>query len=190
MSSKVIKRGFRKPSKSYKKDTKEEEDLIGSLTSKVEEELQSQGVQAFDNSNVMEDYLELPNDLTEVESKELGKYFTTFTNQKLYVRGLIWQSGALIRELNAKLDFIRADVYAMLPAKTSIKEKELALLTNKNARELLDKVNFIQEKHRMLETYLDNLIDAIVCISREITRRESDWQMSNREDNINNKRRR
>ena len=189
MPKKVIRRGFKRETKSYKEEP-EAPEVLGSLVTKVEDELLGQGVQAFDNSNVMEEYLELPQDLTEVESKELGKYFTTFTNQKLYVRGLVWQSGALLREINSKLDYIRADVYAMLPVKTSVKEKELALLNNNKAKALLEKSNFIQEKYSMLETYLDNLIDAITCISREITRRESDWNISNREDNINNKKRR
>lgn len=190
MAKKVLQRGFKKKStKSYKEEP-EAPEVLGSIVERVEDELMEQGVQAFDNSNVMEDYLELPEDLTIVESKELGKYFTTFTNQKLYVRGLIWQSGAILKEINSKLDYIRNDIYATLPVKMSVKEKELALLNNNKAKALLEKSNFIQEKYNMLDIYLDNLIDAITCISREITRRESDWNNEAREDNINKKKRR
>lgn len=192
MAKKVLRRGFKQSTTSYKEEPKVEESIVstlGGLVEQVEEELSEQGVKAFDNSNVMVDYLELPEDLTIVESRELGRYFTTFTNQKLYVRGLIWQSGAILKEINSQLDYIRNEVYADLPVKMSVKEKELALLNNTTAKQLLDKCNFIQEKFNMLNTYLDNLIDAITCISREITRRESDWNNNQREDNINKKRR-
>lgn len=163
---------------------------IGGLADKVEKDLSKQGVRSFTNDNVIEDYLQLPSDLTNVSSRDLGRYFTTFTNQKLYVRSILWKCGAVLREINSDIDLIRTNIYATLPSKTSVKEKELALLQSSKAKELIKKYNYFQEKHSMLETYLDNLIDAITCISREITRRESDWQDSSREDNVNNKRRR
>lgn len=164
-----------------------------SILDTVERELRNEGIVPFDNENIMEDYLRLPADITEVPSKDLGRYFNTLTKQKLWVRTLLGRTGALLRELEEELDDIRDRVYSQLPAKMSVKEKELKLRSDERgsnrAVELLQQVALIQEKRKMLLDYLDNLVDAIFNISREISRRESDWNDEIRENSIDRKRR-
>jgi vacuolar-type H+-ATPase subunit I/STV1 len=164
-----------------------------SLLERVENELKHEGIVPFDNSDIMNEYLRLPADLTEVESKELGKYFNTFTKQKMYCRTLLGRTSALLRELTEELDEIKDKVYSELPTKMSVTEKKLKLRSHKRygekASRLLEKVALLEEKRNMLEDYLENLIDGIFNISREISRRESDWNDDIRENSINNKRR-
>lgn len=160
-----------------------------SILDTVERELKDDGIILFDNENILEDYLRLPADITEVPSKDLGRYFNTFTKQKMWVRTLLGRTGALLRELEEELDDIRDKVYSQLPAKMSVKEKELKLRSDERAIELLQKVAIMQEKRKILLDYLDNLVDAIFNISREISRRESDWNDETRENSIDRKRR-
>ncbi len=164
-----------------------------SILDQVERDLKRDGIVLFDNENILKDYLRLPADITEVPSKDLGRYFNTMTKQKMWVRTLLGRTGALLRELEEELDDIRDKVYSQLPAKMSIKEKELKLRSGERygerAIELLQKVAVMQEKRKILVEYLDNLVDAIFNISREISRRESDWNDETRENSIDRKRR-
>lgn len=162
-----------------------------SLLDEVEKELKKEGIIPFDDSDILQDFLRLPADLTEEHSKNLGRYFNTFTKQKMYCRTLLGRTRALLRELTEELDEIRDKVYSNLPVKMSVKEKELKLRSHdkygERATELLNDVAKLQEKQNMLGIYLDNLIDGIFNISREISRRESDWNDETRENSINNK---
>ncbi len=164
-----------------------------SILDQVERDLKRDGIVLFDNENILKDYLRLPADITEVPSKDLGRYFNTMTKQKMWVRTLLGRTGALLRELEEELDDIRGKVYSQLPAKMSVKEKELKLRSDERygerAIELLQKVAVMQEKRKILLDYLDNLVDAIFNISREISRRESDWNDETRENSIDRKRR-
>jgi hypothetical protein len=155
----------------------------------IEEELEKDGITLFGNDNVAENYLVLPKDITEEDSKELGKYFNAFTQQKMWTRTLIGRLAATIRDKQRGLDDIKSEVFSSLPAKLSVKEKELKFQTDKRARKVLDDLFLLQEKLNMLSDYLENLVDGIFNISREISRRSSDWNDDRREDNIGKKRR-
>lgn len=176
----VIQKGFTPKVDDVVKESRKELALTGkTLLDTVEESLEEDGITLFDNSDITEDYLRLPADITEEQSRELGKYFNAFTKQKMWVRTLLGRTKALLREKKDLLDDIKDRVYQSLPAKMSVTEKELRLRSDerdgKKASALLKDLAFLEEKVHMLEDYLDNLVDAIVCISREITRRESDW---------------
>lgn len=194
----LLKKG--KIQRGFKPDTKEvpiSEDELStseeSILDTVEGELQRDGIVPFDNKNILQDYLRLPADITEETSQDLGRYLNTFTKQKMWTRTLLGRTGAMLRELNEELDDIRDRVYGQLPAKMSVKEKELKLRSNERdgerACEILEDVAVLEEKKKMLSDYLENLVDGIFIISREISRRESDWNDEMRENNIDKKRR-
>src|SRR3712207_1901340 len=106
----------------------------------------------------------------------------------MYCRTLLGRTSALLRELTEELDDIRDKIYSNLPVKMSVKEKELKLRSHEQygerATELLNEVAVMQEKQNMLNIYLENLIDGIFNISREISRREADWGDHKRENSI------
>lgn len=155
----------------------------------IEEELEDDGITLFNNDNVVENYLVLPKDITEEESQDLGRYFNAFTQQKMWTRTLIGRLSATVKDKQRSLDGLKAEVFSGLPAKLSVKEKELKFQTDERGREVLDELFMLQEKLNMLSDYLENLVDGIFNISREISRRSSDWDDDKRADNISKKRR-
>lgn len=185
----TTQRGFNPAPKRPTIELDEDED---SLLTKVEGELSEQGIHLFDNENVVDEYLRLPADITEITSQELGRYFNAFTQQKLWTRTLLGRTSAVLREEEDKLDEIRDRVYSQLPAKMSIKEKELKIrsdeLDGMEATEFLKQIAIMQEKRKMLFDYLDSLVDGIMCISREITRRQDDYNDLKRGDNMDKRR--
>lgn len=161
-----------------------------SLSDRVEEELEEQGITLFDNDNILTEYLRLPADITEVESRELGKYFTSFTQQKMWTRTLLGRASAMLKELNDSLDSVRGRVYSTLPTKMSVKEKELKVKSDSpEVLKYMQDISFYEEKKRMLVDYLDNLTDALFCISREVSRREYDFGDDKRDGNLGKRRR-
>lgn len=153
-----------------------------SILDTVERELKDDGIILFDNENILEDYLRLPADITEVPSKDLGRYFNTLTQQKVWVRTLLSRVCIMIRELENELDDIRYSIYSELPIKMSVKEKELQL--QGNAKEQLERLNILESKKLMLSNYLESLTDVLFVVSREVTRRESDWNEDKRDNSI------
>ena len=160
-----------------------------SVSEIVEQELADEGIVLFNNDNVVEDYLQLPADLTEVTSQELGRYFNAFTQQKMYVRTVIGRISAIVREKDNDMNVLRAEVYSSFNAKVSQKEKELQFQSDPRVQEQVKELFNYEEKLRMASDYLDGLIDGITLISREISRRESDWNDDRRSDNIGKKHR-
>lgn len=156
----------------------------------VEEDLlNEEGIVLFENDNVVEEYLQLPADITELPSQELGRYFNAFTQQKMYVRSVLGRLSAVVRERNNSLNDLRVQVFSSLPQKTSMKEKEIIFSALPEAKEELSSLFIYEEKYKMVSDYLESLIDAITLVSREISRRESDWNDNKREENISKKRR-
>ena len=156
-----------------------------SILDTVERELKNEGIVLFDNESILEDYLRLPVDITEVPSRDLGRYFNTLTQQKVWVRTLLSRVCIMIRELENELDDIRYSTYSELPIKMSIKEKELQL--QGNAKEQLERLNILESKKLMLSNYLESLTDVLFVVSREVTRRESDWNEDKRDNSIHRK---
>jgi hypothetical protein len=158
-----------------------------SLLDRIENELDSDGVKLFGNDNVDVDYLALPQDITETPSQELGRYLNAFTQQKMWTRTLIGRVSAMAKEERKKIDQIRDRVYSNLPVKMAVKEKELKLSNMDEAKDVQGKLDFYQQKLEILGDYLENIVDAIFNISREITRRNSDYDDENRVHNTGNK---
>ena len=177
-----IQRGFQPEHKEEIAEVKESE---GTILDVVEKELAKDGIIPFDNANVLDDYLKLPSDITEVHSRDLGRFFNTFTQQKVWVRTNLSRVVILSKELESDLDNIRQNVYAELPVKMSVKEKELQL--RDKAEDLIHQINIVNSKKIMLSDYLDSLIDILFVISREVTRRSDDFKDDSRENSIERK---
>ena len=63
-----------------------------SFLDSIEDDLSSRGVVFFDNEtglNINEEYLQLPREITEVTSRDLGEYLNAFTQQKVYLRTVL-----------------------------------------------------------------------------------------------------
>jgi hypothetical protein len=172
-----------------KKTVKKKPDEELSMLESIEEDLENDGIKLFTNENVDNPYLQLPRDITEEESSDLGRYFNAFTQQKMWTRTLIGRVSANIRESKEIMDKLKSDVFMQLPVKMSVKEKELHFRASEKAEEFLDDLTVAEERLNLLSDYLHNLEDGIFNISREISRRSHDWDDDKREENIGKKRR-
>lgn len=175
---------LRKPKMSEHKEQPKQNSSENEILDEVDEFLKENSIVSFDKNNIVEEYLILPQFLTDVESRELGRFFHTFTQQKLWVRTVYSRMNALLMSYQAKLDNRKAIIYSKLPARMSVTEKELSLQGDKEAREILDEINKLKIRVDVLKHYLDNLVDGIFDISREITRRGGDFDDDKRNDRI------
>lgn len=156
---------------------------------KIVEELITKGVHMFTNDSVDDEYLMLPPHLDDLPSNELGRYLHTFTQQKIWVRTITSHVGAMLREKEEAFIPIKARIFSEQDKKLSITEKELKLFVDDEAKEKIVDIKYLEEKCEMLNSYMENLIDGIFSISREISRREGDFKDSQRVDSVGNKRR-
>lgn len=171
--------------KRKKKVELEEVKSDGSILDVIDDYMEKNEVVSFTNDNMDKEYLILPVYLDEVQSRELSRYFHTFTKQRIWVRTLLSRVGALLREKNVELNKKKDEEFSKWPQRMSITEKELKLYHNPETALIMDELAVIQEKYNMLKDYMDNLEDAIFNISREVTRRGVDFESNRREDNIN-----
>lgn len=182
-----MKRKVKKPVPSQK--DVEEINKEDSLLDRIESELEKDGIVMFNNDTVDVDYLQLPAHLDSAPSNELGRYLHTFTQQKIWARTLRERVKILMRDENEKLITTKERIFSAQPLKMSITEKELKLYSDPNAVPILERLKLIEEKYSMLSSYIENLVDGIFDISREISRREGDFGESSRLESVNNKRR-
>lgn len=163
------------------------------LMDKLTHELEEQGVPRFTpvdiggSLNIDADYLSLPSDLTEVPSRELGKYLNAFTQNKAYMRTLYnWQEMMTEEKKREYYDEYAPVYHDITKENPKASERSKELLCN-NCEEV--KVKFLEYKDQKLKlSMLANTIasydEIIFLISREITRRSSDWQEETRINNL------
>lgn len=150
----------------------------------IKNDLEHNGVTLFTGDDIDAEYLKLPAMLTDVHSRDLGNYFNSFTKQKMYCRTLQGEARALVRDIERDLDDIRLDIYRSLATKMSIKEKEMHVQEHATAAELMRQADYYRSKLQILTDYISSIEDAIVNVSREITRRENDMEEHRRGGNL------
>lgn len=74
------------------------------LIDKIESQLSQEGVTPFSNENIERDYLKLPRYLDELPAAEIGRYLHATVQQRVYVRTLISQTRAYLREAQSQLN--------------------------------------------------------------------------------------
>lgn len=160
--------------------------------SRVEEELTNEGVVFWDaelgNLNVDSEYLSLPYDITEVSSRELGKYLNAFTQQKLFLRTLLGRIDCVVKELRMEYYSLSSDMYKKLTdRKISETAKERMLMTYMDTEEhghIYSKYLDSVEKKSLIELSIANIEDAIFLLSREVSRRTGDFKDESRLEGI------
>ena len=174
-----------------KKKVNPKELLQKSYTDKIQEELETRGVRFSEPENTLnidEDYLVLPNDITEVTAKSLGQYLNAFTQQKMYMRTLVGWCSCLIEDARRKYMEVAIDHYRKANVtKMSEKAKDTEVNNHPDVLPLYNSYKDLQMKKNVLDLQLSNLEDGIFLISREISRRDSDFGSENRSINVNNR---
>ena len=175
--------------KQNKKQKINPRELHKSYLDKIEDGLTSDGVVFFDNTdklNINEDFLTLPPLITEVTSRELGEFLNAFTQQKMYLRTLLGRTELMLEE--AKRSYITAsetNYKALSNGKLSETAKERLINSDEKVKPLYyEYVDWLKRKD-ILEYNILNIEDALFMISREVTRRNADFDEENRNYNVN-----
>lgn len=154
---------------------------------KIEDELKAQGVLLMDtdNLNIDREYLVLPKNLTDITTRDLGEMLNAFTQQKIFQRTVMGRLELVIESAERRYYNASALMYEEY-SKSKMSEKAKERLINqdpevKKAHEFLnDKVNQLN----MVSKSIANIEDAIFLLSREVTRRNSDFENENRSVNV------
>lgn len=174
--------------KLQKKKAKQKVNPKEILKSRVEEKLEDEGVIFFMpdvNLDIDPESLRLPQDITEVSTKELGQYLNAFTQQKVYMRTLKGWAESNLRIATLNYQESTRDIYRELSDKKwSEKAKERELVTNPDVRESYNKMTEAQEECHLIQYSIDNIEDIIFMISREVSRRTGDFNEENRSYNV------
>ena len=160
-----------------------------SYMEKIEDSLQDLDVTFFDADNgsldINTDYLQLPKEITDLPSRELGELLNSFTQQKMYYRTLQGRLELNVEEAKREYLSISKNEYADL-AKSRMSEvaKDRIINQNEEVKPLYEK--YTDEKNRLsiLKYAIENIEDAVFMISREISRRNGDFNEENRSHNI------
>lgn len=173
-----------------RRNKKPPEDAGGEILDTLEEFMEESGIEAFSNSTIEADYLQFPAFLSEEPSKELGNYLHAFTQQRMYIRGLLHRMEAVLAEAEIKLSPHKDAVFSEQPVKMSVAEKTNKLYSDPRTAKRMHGIFELEQKVALLRSMMQSLDDGIFNISREVTRREGDFSGENRVSNVQNKRRR
>lgn len=159
-----------------------------SYLDRIESELTSKGVVFFDaqtNLNIAEDYLELPPEITEITSRELGEYLNAFTQQKVYLRTLLGRVELTVEEARREYFNVSAELYRKYSLdKMSETAKERMINANPKVQPAYNNFMDCRKKQTLVEYSISNIEDIIFMLSREVSRRTGDFNEENRAYNV------
>lgn len=150
-----------------------------------------QGVTDFTDKTVDEEYLKLPRDITDIESRELGRYLNAFTQQKMFIRTLVSWQEINFMAAKSKYDTAYNKAYISKEYKDLKPEKEKArtVETLPSIENYSNKMGHEDARLKYLKTNLACIEDAIFLLSREVSRRGEDIRDEGRDHNVGRKNR-
>lgn len=155
---------------------------------KIENDLERKGVIFFDEKrlNIEQDLLTLPYDLTDLPAKEIGDYLNAFTQQKMYLRTLLGRVELIVEEKRRLYINVCDPHYRNFSQNTKLSETSKDKLINglKEVKPYYDDFMDFKNKIKIITYAIQNIEDAIFLLSREVTRRNSDFEIENRNYNV------
>lgn len=162
-----------------------------SYLDRIESSLSEKGVVFFDPTNVLninEEYLELPAEITEIPSKELGEYLNAFTQQKVYLRTLLGRTELLVEEARRAYYEASEPYYRKYSLdKMSETAKERMITAHPEVKPSYHEYLDCRRKQSLVEYSIANIEDIIFMLSREVTRRTGDFSEESRAYNVGRK---
>jgi hypothetical protein len=163
-----------------------------SFLDSVEDDLKAQGVVFFDHEtglNIDEEYLELPREITEVTSRDLGEYLNAFTQQKVYLRTVLGRAELLEEEARREYYESTEDLYRKYGSqKLSETAKDRLINSDEDVKPLLEAYKDAKARVQMVKYAIENVEDICFLISREVTRRNADFESETRASNVSSRR--
>ena len=177
-----------KPKQEQKAGKINPREMHKSYLDKIENDLSKKGVVFFDantNLNISGEYLELPPEITEVSSRDLGEFLNAFTQQKVYLRTLLGRTELLVEEARRKYFDASADLYRKYSLdKMSETAKERMINANPAVQPAYHEFVDCKKKQALVEYSIANIEDIIFMLSREVSRRTGDFNEENRAHNV------
>ena len=166
------------------KALRERGSYLNEITSEVEQ-MDVKFLTPNDGLSIDTDYLSLPADITNVTSKELGRYMNAFTQQKVYMRTM--ENYAELNAESARRDYV--DVSAkyfseMLGSKLSETAKEREVNSKPQVREVFEEWVNCKNRVKLIQSHILSLEEILFMLSREVSRRTGDFSNENRNDNV------
>lgn len=154
----------------------------------LEEDLEKKGLVTFEagkNLHISKEFLALPAEITEVPSRDLGEYLNAFTQQKLYLRTLLGRIELELEESKQAYYARSAETYRKLTReKVSETAKERMIVVEMQETEEYKEFNKSVERKRLVELGISNIEDAVFLLSREVSRRNGDFNAEQRTYNL------
>lgn len=176
-----------KPTKSTEEKINPRE-MHKSYLDKMESELSKKGVVFFDagtNLSISDEHLELPAEITEVTSRELGEFLNAFTQQKVYLRTLLGRVELLVEEARRVYFDASAELYRKYSLdKMSETAKERLINAQPSVKPYYYEYMDCKKKQTLVEYSIANIEDIIFMLSREVSRRTGDFNEENRANNV------
>lgn len=174
-----------------KRELGKKEDLADKLTKDLEdlEVKQFKPLEQDGNLNIDSEYLMLPKDLTDEPSRELGKYLNAFTQQKMYMRTLISWQELFTEEAKRKYYELSHEVYTELSQNKKMTEiaKERHINNLDEVKPIFLHYKDCKRRLDLLQSNLSSIEDALFLVSREVSRREGDFNTESRNHNVGRK---
>ena len=179
-----------KLAKVEKKEKINPKELQKQYANKMEESLAKNGVVFFDecNLNIDMDFMTLPREITEVPGRDLGEYLNALTQQKLYLRTLLGRT-------EVEADIVSREYYEKAhplyrkysSEKLSEKAKDRMVNADPNVAEYYNAFVDVKRRCSLINQSIENIEDAIFLVSREISRRMSDFESEQRSFSVQGK---
>lgn len=167
--------------------------IMKSYSDKLQGELEVKGVDFFTPTdidpngslNIDRDYLTLPQNITDVPTKELGEYLNAFTQQKVYMRTLVGYAELFCEEARREyVDASEEKYRELLGSKLSETAKEREVNSDPEVKPSFENYMDYKNKVRLLNANISSIEDIIFLISREVSRRIGDFSEENRNNNV------
>lgn len=153
-----------------------------SYMEKLESEMEEKGVVLLDTDNhlnINEDYLDLPREVTEVPSRDLGEYLNAYTQQKVYLRTVLCRCEMIVEECKREYFSSTEHHYKRFTVdKISETAKDRLLNALPDVKPKYETYMDAIRKKSMVEVTIANIEDIVFMLSREVTRRSSDLEDS------------
>lgn len=155
----------------------------------IHDDLEKQGVCFFTPNgslNIDSNYLVLPNHITEVSPRDLGEYLNAFTQQKMYMRTLEGYAELFCEEARREYLKVSGYMYDDLSKNTKLSEtaKDKLINSSEEIKPYYEKYVDCRNKAKLINMNIQSIEEAIFLISREVSRRTSDFDNETRDYNV------
>lgn len=181
-----------KSKKSSKINPREVLNQKRSYSDEIQKDLEDQGVDFFrpreagGSLSIDKNYLSLPQNITEVSAKDLGEHLNAFTQQKMYMRTLVGYAEMFAEESRREYMEVSDSRYKeLLGSKLSETAKEREVNSDHNVRPSYEKYLDYKNKIKLLNHNIQSIEEAIFMLSREVSRRNGDYENERRNYNVN-----